>query len=524
MTEGEKTQTENMVRSPISWKKLIPIIFIFLIIILAIGTKVIIPNIEYNKAVALYESGSYIEAVEAFKSLGDYKDSEEMLLAAKYGSAKSYFDEKEYYLAISELKELGSYKDSEEMLNESIYLRAKELSHLRKWEEATKLLEEIKDYNDSNDLIQYNIYKFAEEKAYFSKWEEALELVNTIPDYKDSQRLIIKCKYFLALEKADNKDWIAASNLMKEAKNYLNSEVLAKKYVYNFAMEKIDIEDWNSAIETLSTITDYGNSNNLIRQHKVNMALNIPYKALALGTIKEEPTEVEDFEKILLNMAINKEYKYEVIYKERLDDDTIDTIFNNLDIADLNVWGKYPEYYSLFNYLDYYSSYSSGNTIIRLMLTDTRFSIEEAEKMISDFEEEAYNIIDKLIEEGKITGDMTEKEKARVLYIWMAHNLKYDVKLSNEGYTGYGAAVNRLASCNGYTSLYNMLCKIVGIEVQGVIGSAGGESHIWTLANLDGEKVYIDSTWGDPVPDTKNYCDMTYFAVTEKFLRKTHKW
>lgn len=33
------------------------------------------------------------------------------------------------------------------------------------------------------------------------------------------------------------------------------------------------------------------------------------------------------------------------------------------------------------------------------------------------------------------------------------------------------------AVCQGYTALYNILCKIVGIEVQGVPGIVNGEEH-----------------------------------------------
>lgn len=57
------------------------------------------------------------------------------------------------------------------------------------------------------------------------------------------------------------------------------------------------------------------------------------------------------------------------------------------------------------------------------------------------------------------------------------------------------------------------MCKIVGIDVIGVANS----DHIWTLTNLDGQLLYIDSTWADPVPDEKNYCDMK-FTLTHTLL------
>ncbi|WP_352419482.1 hypothetical protein [Proteiniborus sp.] len=55
--------------------------------------------------------------------------------------------------------------------------------------------------------------------------------------------------------------------------------------------------------------------------------------------------------------------------------------------------------------------------------------------------------------------------------------MKYDRSYSPESFTGYGAAINKEAVCQGYTALYNILCKIVGIEVQGVPGIVNGEEH-----------------------------------------------
>ena len=56
--------------------------------VILLVTQVIIPNENYNNAVALMEAGSYDEAISAFTELGDYKDSADKIDAcgsAKYG-------------------------------------------------------------------------------------------------------------------------------------------------------------------------------------------------------------------------------------------------------------------------------------------------------------------------------------------------------------------------------------------------------------------------------------------------------
>ena len=66
------------------------------------------------------------------------------------------------------------------------------------------------------------------------------------------------------------------------------------------------------------------------------------------------------------------------------------------------------------------------------------------------------------------------------------------------------------------------MCKLLGINVYGIIGDASGD-HMWTVAILDGKKVHIDVTWGDGYKDgvTANY---NYFGASSEFMKKTHTW
>ena len=50
--------------------------------------------------------------------------------------------------------------------------------------------------------------------------------------------------------------------------------------------------------------------------------------------------------------------------------------------------------------------------------------------------------------------------------------------------------------------------------------TVSNESHIWTLATLDGTQYHIDTTWGDG-GNTINY---TYFAMTPSESWSYHSW
>lgn len=88
-------------------------------------TKVVIPTTMYNKAVSLMESGSYEQAVEAFREMEDYRDSGLLM------------------------------QDCQEKLRESIYTQAAQLLQEQRFDEATAMFESLGDYRDSAHQAEY---------------------------------------------------------------------------------------------------------------------------------------------------------------------------------------------------------------------------------------------------------------------------------------------------------------------------------------------------------------------------------
>ena len=130
----------------------------------------------------------------------------------------------------------------------------------------------------------------------------------------------------------------------------------------------------------------------------------------------------------------------------------------------------------------------------------------------------AVSVHDQLWESGQLTADMTEYEKARVYYTWVCENCVYDFSAGKDSisHIPYSLFYNGTAVCDGYTGAYNLLLKLEGIECSAL--STG--SHIWTVANLDGTEVHIDTTWGDS-GSTISY---DYFAMTPQESWNEHPW
>ena len=141
-----------------------------------------------------------------------------------------------------------------------------------------------------------------------------------------------------------------------------------------------------------------------------------------------------------------------------------------------------------------------------------RFYIMGAEGRTREIREEmlkaAVAVHDQLWSEGVITAEMTELEKAKVYYIWTCLNCEYDDAESALSHTPYNLFKKGIAVCDGYTSAYNLLLKLEGIDCTAYVT----EDHLWTVATLDGTEYHIDTTWGD-AGDKARTCFFAMFPM-----------
>ena len=82
-------------------------------------------------------------------------------------------------------------------------------------------------------------------------------------------------------------------------------------------------------------------------------------------------------------------------------------------------------------------------------------------------------------------------------------------------------------NCLGYSSTFQLLMDLSGVECITVVGAAFGsrEDHAWNMVKLDGEWYCVDVTWDDPTGAARNGRHHRYFNVTSAYLRETdHQW
>lgn len=130
----------------------------------------------------------------------------------------------------------------------------------------------------------------------------------------------------------------------------------------------------------------------------------------------------------------------------------------------------------------------------------------------------AIAVHDALWEQGILTPRSTQREIALAYYQWIAAHCNYDDAADNTSvsHLPYSLFRNGKAVCDGYTGAYNLLLKLEGIDCYAL----PNDTHIWTVAVLDGETVHIDATWGDQGAAASGQ----YFAMTPRQSHTLHPW
>ena len=142
---------------------------------------VIAPAVRYGKARDLYEAGRYKEALVAFRTMQNYRDSEELiascekiLLDQRYENAVALMEAGRYKNAIAEFKALYDYRDSAEKLQECRYAYGTELYDLGRYKDAIMQFTRTGGYLDSREKTDAAYKKHLEEELFASNVGESV--------------------------------------------------------------------------------------------------------------------------------------------------------------------------------------------------------------------------------------------------------------------------------------------------------------------------------------------------------------
>jgi len=176
----------------------------------------------------------------------------------------------------------------------------------------------------------------------------------------------------------------------------------------------------------------------------------------------------------------------------------------------------------------------------------TRFQFEgilpqfEAQKMASRLEEKVDHITSKIESTAH-----TEYAKLTRIYEYLQENVHYDQQeLANilsarsqrtgsenpSTHNAYGALVNNLAVCDGFSSAFTLLAQKLGIECTHINGFSTHRSslvsveHAWNIIKTGGKYYHLDVTWdAAQFAELKEY-SYDYFALDDTQMLADHDW
>ncbi|MBQ6117911.1 MAG: hypothetical protein IJK98_01640 [Clostridia bacterium] len=128
--------------------------------------------------------------------------------------------------------------------------------------------------------------------------------------------------------------------------------------------------------------------------------------------------------------------------------------------------------------------------------------------------------------EGLNDPRLTGAQKALLLHDRLALHCEYGTRYSSKQATDncrnlYGALVERIAYCEGYTRAYIYLLDKVGIRSEFIASRALG--HSWNVVYLDGKPYFVDVTMDDPENNMTGRVTHTYFLLSAKAMQQLHK-
>lgn len=124
-----------------------------------------------------------------------------------------------------------------------------------------------------------------------------------------------------------------------------------------------------------------------------------------------------------------------------------------------------------------------------------------------------------------ITISMTTNDKIKAIHDYLILNVRYDTENYNKGtisdrsHSSYGALVDGVSVCSGYSEAFNALLNELDIDSYIAGGVANGGAHAWNYVQFEEGYYYVDVTWDDYDDGVLRY---DYYQLTEDQIDDDH--
>ena len=181
-----------------------------------------------------------------------------------------------------------------------------------------------------------------------------------------------------------------------------------------------------------------------------------------------------------------------------------------------------PQFFFLGNTYSYEGYRLDGVDYYDVFCLTLTMNAEERESAAAALERQIAGVLE------QIPAGATPYDVELLIHDTLATRITYDNETSADpapalrrpaAFTAYGALVDGLAVCEGYSRAMQLLLHRAGIRCTLVTGTANdGAAHMWNLVEIDGRNYHLDLTWDD-ADDRLNH---TYFNLTTEEIGLSH--
>lgn len=150
----------------------------------------VLPMLAYKRADEKLALHDFDGAIEGFTALGDYQDSADKVIAARYGAAVELMEQGELDKAKVEFILLGNYEDCQERIKKCDYIAAEKLFAAKNYDAAREAFLALGDYSDAAERADAALYSKAMDLASQGSNDEAVAIFRSLGTYADSEAQI----------------------------------------------------------------------------------------------------------------------------------------------------------------------------------------------------------------------------------------------------------------------------------------------------------------------------------------------
>lgn len=134
-------------------------------------------------------------------------------------------------------------------------------------------------------------------------------------------------------------------------------------------------------------------------------------------------------------------------------------------------------------------------------------------------QQQIYTTVNNLVAQADALNSRYEKEL--FFHDWLCQNVTYNFDGTDNVYTVYGALINGVAVCEGYSRAMQLLCDSVGIPCTVIYGKSNDIAHMWNIINPGDGWYHLDVTWDDD--EEYGFLRHAYLNLNDEQITADHK-